>query len=214
MMSLRRSLREIEIKLSVPDVRDLRRRLAQLHARVVAKRTHEFNTIYDTPRKSMFRKGRLIRIRIDRPVSQDAQVRRDQGTRVTLTIKGPAETMSSGRKAAKRYKIREEVEATLPAREPFQQILRALGLRSVFRYEKFRTTYAIPGHSGVKIEFDETPVGNFLELEGSPRAIDSAAMCLGYAPSDYNIRTYGDLYKQESRRRGQKHSDMLFMTKN
>ncbi len=57
-------------------------------------------------------------------------------------------------------------------------ILRALGLYSTFRYEKFRTTYALPGIRGLKVEFDETPVGLFLELEGRCRHHRSC----GYSP--------------------------------
>ena len=55
------------------------------------------------------------------------------------------------------------------------RILRALGLHPVFRYEKFRTTYALPGVRGLKIELDETPVGIYLELEGPIARIDRGA---------------------------------------
>jgi len=90
------------------------------------------------------------------------------------------------------------------------RILTALGLRPMFRYEKFRTTYALRGLRNLKIEFDETPIGAFLELEGSPSAIDRAARLLGYARSHYITQTYGALYIADRRRHGSRPTDMLF----
>jgi adenylate cyclase class 2 len=89
-------------------------------------------------------------------------------------------------------------------------ILRALGLQPVFRYEKFRTTYALPDVLGLKVELDETPVGIYLELEGPVAGIDRAARLLGYARNDYMTDTYGSLYLAACRRRGRKPGDMLF----
>jgi adenylate cyclase class 2 len=98
-----------------------------------------------------------------------------------------------------RHKVREEAEITISDPERMSRILSALGLRPLFRYEKFRTTYALPAPRNLKIEFDETPIGTFLELEGSPSAIDRVAKLLGYAPSDYITRSYGALYIAHSR---------------
>jgi adenylate cyclase class 2 len=83
-------------------------------------------------------------------------------------------------------------------------------LNPSFRYEKFRTTYALPGIPGLKIELDETPVGTYLELEGPPAGIDRAARLLGYTRSDYMKETYGSLYLADCRRRNQKPGNMLF----
>ncbi len=80
----------------------------------------------------------------------------------------------------------------------------------MFHYEKFRTTYALPGVHGLKIDLDETPVGTYLELEGSVAGIDRAACRLGYGRKDYITETYGSLYLAACRRRGQKPGDMLF----
>ena len=51
------------------------------------------------------------------------------------------------------------------------------GLEPWFRYEKYRSTYRLPGLPGVKVELDETPIGDFLEVEGAARGIDRAAGC-------------------------------------
>jgi adenylate cyclase class IV len=90
------------------------------------------------------------------------------------------------------------------------RILRSLGLQPSFQYEKFRTTYALPGIRGLKLELDETPVGIFLELEGRIAGIDRVARLLGYARPDYLKETYGSLYLAECRRHGRKPGDMLF----
>ena len=90
------------------------------------------------------------------------------------------------------------------------RILRALGLHPVFRYEKFRTTYTLPGVRRLKIEVDETPVGIYLELEGPVVGIDRGARLLGYGRQDYLKDTYGSLYLADCRRRGRKPGDMLF----
>ena len=91
-----------------------------------------------------------------------------------------------------------------------ERILRALGLGPVFQYEKFRTTYVLPGIPGVKVELDETPVGSFLELEGTESAIDRAATSLGYSSADYSTKTYGALYIEFCRSRGVRPGNMLF----
>ena len=65
-----KSNQEIEIKLRVTDVPTLRRRLKQLKARQITPRTHELNTLYDTPKKKLSRHGQIIRIRVERPSSR------------------------------------------------------------------------------------------------------------------------------------------------
>ena len=62
----------------------------------------------------------------------------------------------------------------------------------------------------LKIELDETPIGAFLELEGSPSSIDRVARLLGYTHSDYITQTYGALYIADSRLHGYKPTNMLF----
>lgn len=207
---------EIETKLCVPDVSVLQRRLKRLRAREISPRTHESNTLYDTPGKDLTCRGELIRIRIEQPGTVGGRSRSAQDATAILTYKGPSHRSRGLKKAtrepkaSKRFKIRDEMEVRLDGWEQMTAILRALGLRPVFRYEKFRTTYALPSIRNVKVEFDETPVGLFLELEGDEAAIDRAARLLGYSQSDYITQTYGALYIADCRRRGIKPGDMLF----
>ena len=52
-----------------------------------------------------------------------------------------------------------------------------------------------------KVLLDETPIGNFLEIEGSPRWIDRTARALGFFDGDYITRSYGYLYLAYCRER-------------
>ena len=196
---------EVEIKLQVTDIGALRRRLKQLHARMDVPRTYESNTLYDTTKKNLARKGQLIRFRTEQPSPSSDRSKPVRPAAFILTYKGPAKSS----KAQKRFKVREEVEVNVSG-DGIIHILAAMGLRPIFRYEKFRTTYTLPGIRNLKIEVDETPIGIFLELEGAPSAIDRAARRLGYAREDFITATYGGLYLAECRRQGQKPGDLLF----
>lgn len=208
---------ETEIKLRVTDVPALRRRLKQIRARVVTPRTYESNALYDTPKKDLARRGQLIRIRTVQLISPSARKIRTLPTKVLLTYKGPPpksgmtiRQATDEPRSKSRYKVREEIEIVISDGEQMRRILGALGLCPLFRYEKFRTTYTIPTIRHLKIEVDETPIGTFVELEGSPPSIDRVAKLLGYGHSDYITQTYGALYIAHSRLHGHKPTNMLF----
>jgi adenylate cyclase class 2 len=207
---------EIEIKLRVQDVDALRSRLKRLRARETTPRTHESNTLYDTARHDLRRRGQLIRLRIEQPASSFKKRRPKEDAAAILTYKGPpllsrnAEKFGKHSNLRSHFKIRDEAEVSVAGADELARILRALGLHPVFRYEKFRTTFALPDVRGLKVELDETPVGIYLELEGRVAGIDRAARLLGYARKDYLTDTYGSLYLAACRRRGRKPGDMLF----
>jgi adenylate cyclase class 2 len=215
----RKGNREIEIKLRVADISALRLRLKRLRAREICPRTRESNTIYDNASKSLTARSQFVRIRIEHPAPIGKRKLRKAAGNAVITYKGPIQSPGPVRSAPgkkSRYKIREEVEVVLGNKEQdaaaMTRILLALGLRPVFQYEKFRTTYILPGIRDLKIELDETPVGLFLELEGPEPAIDCAAKLLGYTPRDYIARSYGALYIAACRRRGLKPGNMLFVS--
>jgi adenylate cyclase class 2 len=193
------TVREIEIKLRVPDVptmiRDLRRLGATLHGRVL-----ERNTVYDTLDEDFRSRHRLLRLRIETPAPSDAV----QGGRARAVVTSKSRPSPS---AGRRYKENLEREASLRHWRTWPAILRYLGLRPRFRYEKYRTAFRVPG---LHLDLDETPAGDFLELEGAPRAIDRVARTLGYSPRDYIRDTYWDLFQAECRRRGYFPKNMLF----
>jgi adenylate cyclase class 2 len=202
--------KEVEIKLRVRDISAIRERLKRLHAREISPRTYESNTLYDTPKQDLRRRGQLIRIRIEQPASGFTKRGTKKAAPAILTYKGPIPSTRRAIKANRHFKVRDEAEVSVTGASELTSILRALGLHPAFRYEKFRTTYALPGVRGLKIELDETPVGIYLELEGPYAAIDRAARLLGFDRNDYITETYGSLYLAACRRLGRKPGDMLF----
>ena len=194
-----RATREIEVKLRVADLAALVRSLKRLGA-TLRGRVLEQNTLYDTPDAEFRQRGRLLRLRIETP--GPSKLLPGGASSAVLTSK--ALVPKSSRRSRYKERLEREIEVQSPKRWP--AALRAIGLRPSFRYEKYRTTFRLPG---LHLDLDETPVGIFLELEGAPRAIDRVAHALGYAPREYINGTYWDLYAADCRRRGRKPTNML-----
>lgn len=228
---------EIEVKCKVEDLAAFRKTLARIGARPVAaqgqtagegKRTalgrvHEMNELFDTPQGGFAKHGHLVRVRVEKRHKKNNRGARSE--RVVLTYKSPAMRPSRvkneaarGLVRAGRHKIREEVEAEVGDAGALRHILEEMGLRGWFRYEKYRTTYRLPRGQrwakGLLIELDETPSGNYVELEGPAEAIDRAAGVLGFRPRDYITKSYLQIYLEDCRRRGVTPGDMLFGPRN
>ncbi len=197
------SKREIEIKLRVTDIADMLRRLREIGA-VTHGRVHEQNTLFDTPDSAFRRDGRLLRLR--QQTSAPGHGLRGQPHSAILTSKAPP-TPEKGKGRSQIYKEVQEREEPVKDAARLTQALKSLGFHQGFRYEKYRSSFRL---KGLHLDLDETPVGVFLELEGSPAAIDRTARALGYGPKDYIRATYGSLYVTECRRRKVKPRNMVF----
>ena len=57
---------------------------------------------------------------------------------------------------------------------------------------------------------DETPIGNFAELEGSPEWIDRTAARIGVDHSAYLTLSYGRLFEQWRAEHGSEANDLTF----
>jgi adenylate cyclase class 2 len=77
----------------------------------------------------------------------------------------------------------------------------------VFRYEKFRAEW---GEGEGHIVVDQTPIGDFAEIEGSPRWIDRTARVLGVSPRDYITESYAELFFKWKRRVRSRATEMTF----
>ena len=177
---------EIEIKFMVADARALAHRLRASGFRLVTRRTHEMNVLYDLPGNPLRQRGEILRLR-------------KYGNRWTLTHK------SKG--TARRHKSRQEYETEVADGASLDRILRTLGFSPSFRYEKFRSEWT-DGHGNVVI--DETPIGTVAEIEGPPRWIDRTARRLGIPPSSYITLSYGALFEEWRRRTGSRAREMTF----
>jgi adenylate cyclase, class 2 len=59
---------------------------------------------------------------------------------------------------------------------------------------------------------DETPIGNFGEIEGPSRWIDRTAQALQVARSDYITTTYSQLFFEWKKQSGSPANEMTFST--
>jgi adenylate cyclase class 2 len=169
--------REIEIKFRVKDLQELGRALRAAKFRLVTPRTHEMNTLYDLPGGVLRARKQLLRLR-------------KYGSTWTLTHKSGG---MSGR-----HSSRMELETGVADGKKMDAILRGLGYAPSFRYEKFRAEWT--DRKG-QVVVDETPIGNFCEIEGPPRWIDATAKRLGVKAEDYITKNYATLFsdwKQET----------------
>jgi len=177
---------EIEIKFRVDDVRALNRRLRESGFRLVTRRTREMNTLYDLPGQLLRKRGELLRLR-------------KYGPDWLLTHKAKSK--------AGPHKTRVENETNIADGGRMEAILRALGFAPTFRYEKFRAEWSDrKGH----VVVDETPIGNFGEIEGPSRWIDRTAQVLQIPRSDYITATYSELFFQWKRQTGSASNEMTF----
>jgi adenylate cyclase class 2 len=162
--------REIEVKFQVKDVRKLGRTLRAAGFRLVTPRTNEMNTLYDLPGGVLRARRELLRLR-------------RYGSAWKLTHK------RGGTKG--RHSSRVELETGVAEGKTMDAILRGLGYAPTFRYEKFRAEWT---DSKGQVVVDETPIGNFCEIEGPPRWIDATAKKLGITPVEYITRNYATLF--------------------
>jgi len=179
---------ETEIKLAVKDARSARRLLRAAGFAVSRPRVFESNTVFDTPELILRNSSSLLRIR-------------QAGRVATMTYKGVPEPGN--------YKSREELELKIDNPAAMMAIVERLGFRCVFRYEKYRTEFHQPRRAGVAM-LDETPVGVYLELEGTPHWIDLSARRLGFRESDYITASYARVYLDWCAANGCKPGDMTF----
>jgi adenylate cyclase class 2 len=180
---------ETEIKFRVDDLAGLEKRLEEAEFRLETPRQFESNVLFDTPARTMRARTEILRIR-------------HYGERWVVTHKrlpdvGPGED---------RHKHRIETETEVADGDAIAKIFESLGLVAVFRYEKWRSEWTDgEGHCVV----DETPIGNFAELEGEPAWIDRVAAHIGVNRSAYITLSYGRLFDLW---REQQHSSVQDLT--
>jgi adenylate cyclase class 2 len=166
---------ETEIKFRIADPAGLVQRLESAGFRLQTPRSFESNTLYDTPDRRLRARTEILRIR-------------SYAGRWTLTHK---RLPGAGSPGGNRHKHRIETETELTDGNALAEIFKSFGLVAAFRYEKWRTEWTDgEGHCVI----DETPIGNYAELEGTPDWIDRTAICLGVSHGEYITLSYGRLF--------------------
>ena len=173
---------EIEVKIRVEEkeLSRVKEQLAELGFRRKAERAREENLLMDYSSGSLTKAGSALRLR-------------RYGQKQILTFKGPRVDDS-------RLKIREEIETEIGDFQSMKKILEALGMTACFEYGKYREKFELSTDlENVEVCIDETPVGCFLEIEGSPDVIEKVALELGWTPDHFINENYVDLYKEQTR---------------
>jgi adenylate cyclase, class 2 len=177
---------EREIKLRFDTADDARERILAIGATPLRGRRLQDDALLDTADELLRGRRSVLRVRND-------------GGRSLLTFKGPPQPGA--------MKLREEHETAVADGEVLVTILQSLALRTWFRYQKYREEYA---SADVVIAIDETPIGVFVEIEGSEALIHDTARALGRGPDDYITDSYRMLFLRHCDAEGGPATDMLF----
>jgi adenylate cyclase class 2 len=176
--------REIKLRFESPDA---------AHAALVAAgasplrcRRLQDDFLLDTDDETLRRRRCVLRVRLESGKSR-------------LTFKGPVQPST--------MKLREEIETVVGDGEVLLRVFEELGLHVWFRYQKYREEFS---YEDVIVAVDETPVGTFVEVEGSERGIEQLAATLGREPGDFILDSYRGLFLKYRDRAGLAGRDMVF----
>jgi adenylate cyclase, class 2 len=161
---------EREVKLAFESPGAARAAIVGIGAVPLRARRLQDDTLYDTAAATLRDRGAVLRLR-------------DDGSHSAVTLKGPVESAL--------MKVREEHESAVGDLAVLRRVFGEVGLVPWFRYQKYREEFSAPG---VTIAVDETPVGTFVELEGSEAGILAAAAALGRTPGDFILDSYRTLF--------------------
>jgi adenylate cyclase class 2 len=206
---------EIELKFPIHDLARLESQLPGLGFLLDTPRTFESNTLYDTPTRTLRESKQILRIR-------------RYGSLWTVTHKRQSCATPNGGDPG-RYKVRIETETQIEDGPALGAIFETLGYAPVFRYEKFRTEWSQitpsidgplftgPVHpaeaalpAACHLVIDETPLGDYAELEGPPAWIDHTLDKLGVDPASCLTDSYGRLFTAWKEHTGSSAENLTF----
>ena len=168
---------EIEVKLKIANLNEMRRLVLSLGLEEKVNRAFEENWILDFPQKRLRQRGCLLRLR-------------HYNGRSYVTFKSPSTQASN-------LKIRKELETEVSDHAILFQILQRLGLVQIFRYQKYRSIFepkSPRSRARVILTLDETPIGNYMEIEGPPKHIEKIASQLGFSKKEFIKESYLALF--------------------
>src|SRR6185437_15520537 len=161
---------EREIKLRFETVEQARAAVLAASATPLLGRRLQEDSLLDTEDESLRRRRCVLRIRIENGKSR-------------ITFKGPVQPSI--------MKLRDEFETVVGDGVLLLHVFEELGFHVWFRYEKYREEFS---HEDVTVAIDETPVGVFVEIEGSERGILTMAEALGRTSADFVLDSYRGLF--------------------
>jgi adenylate cyclase, class 2 len=177
---------EREIKLRFASPEEARAAVIAAGATPMRGRRLQEDCLLDTADEMLRRCHSALRVRMESGKS-------------LVTFKGPVQPAAMA--------VRDELETVVGDGPLLLTIFEGLGFQAWFRYQKYREEFAI---DDVIVAVDETPVGTFIEIEGSDHGIAGMAEALGRGPGDYLLDSYRGLYSEHCHRHGLPVTDMLF----
>ncbi len=182
---------EIEVKLACDDLDRFRR--AGLDLKLTSPRHFEDNWLLDSADGKLFNTGAALRVRF-------------VNGRGLITYKGIVRES-----ARSPLKVREEIECETSDPDSLITLFERLGFHRSFRYQKYRTIYSLPlDGEELEVVFDETPMGNFIEIEGDEMRVLRALESAGFTTADSIRESYPELQAARCHERGVPLEDLVF----
>jgi adenylate cyclase class 2 len=177
---------EREVKLPFESAEAARAAVLALGASPLHDRRLQEDCLLDAPATPLRQRRSALRVRMEAGMSR-------------VTFKGPVQPGP--------MKVREEIETVVGDGDVLLRILAELGYTPWFRYQKYREEFSLPE---VVVAVDETPIGVFVELEGTEAGIDCVAARLGRTRADYVLQSYYTLFAEWRRSHDADRIDMVF----
>jgi adenylate cyclase class 2 len=177
---------EREVKLRFDSAEAAREAILAAGATPLHGRRLQEDALLDDTGSSLRERGCALRVRMENGKSR-------------ITFKGPIQDAV--------MKLRDEFETVVGDGGLLLRIFEELGYQVWFRYEKYREEFA---HEDVIVAVDETPVGVFVEIEGSESGITAMAAAMDRTPADYILDSYRGLFLKHLAAHGLTAGDMVF----
>ena len=176
--------REVKLRFDSPEA--ARAAVLATGAVPLRPRRLQSDVLFDTDQRVLSARSQVLRVRIEEGGSY-------------VTFKSPM--------AHPTLKLREEIETGVADGDCLVNILVRAGFHIWFRYQKYREEFKL--HDAI-VAVDETPVGTFVEVEGSDWAIGAVVQALGRGEADFIVDSYRALFVRHCHERGVPIGDMVF----
>ena len=178
--------KEIELKFRIEKPSLIREKLKEVGAKFIGK-AFEKTVKFDTKNDDLKREGKFLRVRT--------------GFKSVITFKRKI------RPKDKKFKEREEIELGISNPKAIKKILENLGFTKKWVMEKYREKWQ---WGSAEIVIDKLPFGNFIEIEGSKRAIEKNAKLLGLRLTDGLTYTYWGLWEDYRKKHKIRDKNIIF----
>lgn len=190
---------ETEVKIKIGSIDETKNKLLNLNAELYKKRALETDEYFD--KKASLRKtGKVLRLRDNSILTYKGHEQNKQKNKYEKKQKNKQNMKQT-------MKIREEIEVMIDNAENLKKILEKIGFSVSARKEKYREAYVL---NLTKICIDETPIGNYIEIEGTKEGVKQIAIALGFSEKQFIKKSYSTLWEEYARQHKIK-GDMLFL---